>query len=408
MCETVAGMRPRIAIVGGGIGGLAAAIALGRRSVDVEVLEQAGEIAPLGASLQLGPNALRLLGELGLLPALREVGVLSPAVELRRWDDDRLLHRTELGQAMERHFDAPQLDFFRPDLHRILAAAAPAGALRLGARVVGVDQHDEGVEVRLADGTSRRADAAIAADGINSPLRAQLAGGDDAAFSGTVVYRGVVPADEVADLGLGQENLYWLGPYRHGVSYWLSARRLLAATVAVQDAAWSQESWTLEVPAEEAVSQLVGWSPHLVERLRRCRTVLRGAVFVRPPIERWVYGRVALLGDSAHAMAPFQAQGAAQAVEDAYVLAECVAGEPRDVPAALARYERVRMTRAENLQVSSQAAADTFYLPDGDEQRARDAAYERLHETLPWGPRQRIWEHDVRDDLRAVPGRSAG
>jgi 2-polyprenyl-6-methoxyphenol hydroxylase-like FAD-dependent oxidoreductase len=408
MCETVADVRPRIAIVGGGIGGLATAIALARAGVGVEVLEQAGEIAPLGASLQLGPNALRLLGELGLFPALREVGVLCCAVELRRWDDNRLLHRTGLGPAMQSHFGAPQLDFFRPDLHRILAAAAPDGALRLGARVVGVDQHDRGVEVLLEDGTRRCADAAIAADGINSPLRAQLAGGDDAAFSGTVVYRGVVPAEEVADLGLGHENLYWLGPYRHGVSYWLSARRLLAATVAVQDAAWSQESWTLEVSAEEAVSHLDGWTPHLVERLRRCGTVLRGAVFVRPPIERWVYGRVALLGDSAHAMAPFQAQGAAQAVEDAYVLAECVAADPRDVPAALARYERVRMTRAKNLQISSQAAADTFYLPDGEEQRARDAAYERLHQTLPWGPRQRIWEHDVRDDLRAVPAGSAG
>ena len=238
--------------------------------------------------------------------------------------------------------------------------------------------------------------------GSTPPLRAQLIGGDDPVFSGTVVYRGVAPAEDVADLEPGLENQYWLGPYRHGVSYWLSARRLLAATVAVQDAAWSQESWTLEVPADEAVSHIDGWSPHLIERLRRCRTVLRGAVFVRPPIDRWVFDRVALLGDSAHAMAPFQAQGAAQAVEDAFVLAECVGDEPDDVPAALARYERVRMTRAEGLQTSSQTAANIFYLPDGEEQRARDAAYERLHETQPWGPRQRIWEHDVRDDLAAA------
>jgi salicylate hydroxylase len=393
---------PRIAIVGGGIGGLTASIALARKGVEVEVLEQAPQIAPLGASLQLGPNALRLLDALGLLPELREFGVLTPAVELRRWDDERLLHRTELGPAMEEHFGAPQLDFYRPDLLGLLAARAPDGVLRLGARVVGVDQHGDGVEVVLEDGTRRRADAAIAADGINSPLRAQLMGGDDPVFSGTVVYRGVVPADEVADLNPGPTNLYWLGPYRHGVSYWLSARRLLAATVAVQDAAWSQESWTLEVPAEEAVSHLDGWSPQLIERLRRCRGVLRGAVFVRPPIDRWVFDRIALLGDSAHAMAPFQAQGAAQAVEDAFVLAECVGDEPNDVPSALARYEAVRMTRAEGLQASSQTAANIFYLPDGEEQRARDAAYERLHETLPWGPRQTIWEHDVRDDLAAV------
>jgi salicylate hydroxylase len=392
--------RPRVAIVGGGIGGLTAAIALARKGAAVEVLEQATALPALGASLQVGPNAVRLLAELGLLPALREVGVLTPAVELRRWDDDTVLLRTELGPPMEAHFGAPQLDFFRPDLYGVLAAGVP---LRLGTRVVRVDQDEDAVDVLLEDGSRRRADAAIAADGINSPLRGQLTGIDDPVFSGTVVYRGVVPAAEIADLDLPWTNVYWLGPGRHGVSYWLSTRRLLAATVAVQDAEWSQESWTLEVSVDEAVAHLDGWSPELVERLRRCGTVLRGAVYVRPPIDRWTFGRVALLGDAAHAMAPFQAQGAAQAIEDAYVLAACVGDEPDDLPAALTRYERVRTARAGDLQSSSQAAANTFYLPDGEEQRARDAAYARLPDTQPWGHRQRLWEHDVRDDLAAVP-----
>jgi salicylate hydroxylase len=391
--------QPRIAIIGAGIGGLTTAIALARKGVEVEVLEQAPELTAVGASLQLGPNATRLLDVLGLLPALREVGVLTPAVELRRWDDDTVLLRTELGPAMEEHFDAPQLDVFRPDLLDVLVDQVPRGAIRLGARVTAVEQDHDGVEVRLEDGTAVRADAAIAADGLKSPIRAQLTGIDDPVFSGTVVYRGVVPAEEVADLNLPFTNVYWLGPYRHGVSYWLSARRLLAATVAVQDAAWSQESWTLEVPAQEAVDQVEGWSPELLERLRRCRTVLRGAVYVRPPIEQWAFGRVALLGDSAHAMAPFQAQGAAQAIEDAYVLAQCVGDEPDDLPAALARYEHVRTSRAGELQAGSQTAANIFYLPDGEEQQARDAEYARLHETQPWGHRQRLWEHDVRDDL---------
>ncbi len=395
-------MPVKIAIVGGGIGGLTAAIALARKGAEVEVLEQAEALPALGASIQIGPNAVRLLGELGLLPALREVGVLTPAVELRRWDDDTRLLRTELGPAMEAHFGAPQLDFFRPDLYRVLADRT---SLRLGTRVVGVDQDDDGVELLMEDGSVRRADAAIAADGINSPLRAQLTGVDDPIFSGTVVYRGIAPTEDVADLDLSWANVYWLGPGRHGVSYWLSARRLLAVTVAVQDAEWSHESWTLEVPAEEAAAHLDGWSPKLIERLRRCRTVLRGAVYVRPPIDRWAFGRVALLGDSAHAMAPFQAQGAAQAIEDAFVLAECVAEQPDDLPAALLRYERVRMTRAEGLQSSSHAAAKVFYLPDGEEQRARDDGYAHLHETQPWGHRQRLWEHDVRDDLRGVPAR---
>ena len=406
MTASITRSGPAVAIVGGGIGGLTTAIALARKGVRVEVLEQAAAIAPVGASLQLGPNALRLMGSLGLLPALREIGVLTPTVELRRWDDDSPLLRTDLGPAMEDHFGAPQLDFYRPELQSLLAAEIPPEALRLGARVVRIDQDDGGADLLLADGTRRHADAAIAADGIRSPIRAQLAGRDEPVFSGTVVYRGVVPAEALADLELGRENLYWLGPYRHGVSYWISGRRRLAVNCAIQRAEWAQESWTLEAPAEEAARYLEGWSPHLLERIRRCGTMLRGAVFVRQPIERWVFGRVALLGDSAHAMEPFQAQGAAQAVEDAFVLAECVADEPGDLPRALGRYERVRMTRAEGLQASSHTAANTFYLPDGDEQRTRDAGYTSLHEKLPWGPRQPIWEHDVRDDLLAIPPES--
>jgi salicylate hydroxylase len=393
----------RVAIVGGGIGGATAAIALARNGIEVTVLEQADEIPAVGASFQLGPNALRLTDALGLLPALRQIGVRPEAVEFRRWDDGSLLLHTDLGEPMEAHFGAPQLDFFRPDLHRLLADALPPGTLQLDSRVTAVEQDDDGVDVLLADGRRLRADVAVAADGIRSPIRGQLVGADDPIFSGTVVYRGVVPRELVADVHPDLVNLYWLGPYRHGVSYWISSGRLLAVNCAVQRAEWSRESWTLEAPAEEALEAFDGWDPSLLARIERCGTLLRGAVFVRRPLERWSFGRVVLLGDAAHAMEPFQAQGAAQAVEDSFVLAECLAAAPDDPVAALARYEAVRRSRAEGLQTSSHTAADVFYLPDGEEQRKRDAGYATLRESRPWGPRQGIWEHDVRDDLAATP-----
>jgi salicylate hydroxylase len=393
----------RVAIVGGGIGGATAAIALARKGIEVTVLEQADEIPAVGASFQLGPNALRLTDALGLLPALRQIGVRPEAVEFRRWDDGSLLLHTDLGEPMEAHFGAPQLDFFRPDLHRLLADALPPGTLQLDSRVTAVEQDDDGVDVLLADGRRLRADVAVAADGIRSPIRGQLVGADDPIFSGTVVYRGVVPRELVADVHPDLVNLYWLGPYRHGVSYWISSGRLLAVNCAVQRAEWSRESWTLEAPAEEALEAFDGWDPSLLARIERCGTLLRGAVFVRRPLERWSFGRVVLLGDAAHAMEPFQAQGAAQAVEDSFVLAECLAAAPDDPVAALARYEAVRRSRAEGLQTSSHTAADVFYLPDGEEQRKRDAGYATLRESRPWGPRQGIWEHDVRDDLAATP-----
>jgi salicylate hydroxylase len=388
----------RVAVVGGGVGGLTAAIALARRGIDVDVYEQAPTLAQVGASLQLGPNALRLLDDLGLLPALRVIGVLPDAVRFVRWEDGSLLLHTDLGPAMEEHFRAPQLDFFRPDLHRVLADALPPGCLHLGARVVAVEQLETAARIELADGTRLEADVVVAADGIRSPLRQQLAGADDPVFSGTVVYRGVARREDVADVHPEHVNYYWLGPYRHGVSYWIAGGELLAVNCAVQDAEWSRESWTLEAPTEEALAAFDGWHEPLRERIRRCPMLLRGAVFVRQPLEHWSFGRVTLLGDAAHAMEPFQAQGAAQAVEDAYVLAACLA-DGDDAVEALVRYERIRMTRAEELQASSSSAANVFYLPDGAEQRARDAAYATLAETQPWGSRQRIWEYDVRDAL---------
>lgn len=395
--------RMRVAIVGGGVGGLTAAIALGRKGIECEVYEQAATIATAGASLQLGPNALRLMDDLGLLPRLRSVGVRPDAVDLIRWDDGSLLLHTPLGAAMEDHFGAPQLDFYRPDLHHALTGALPAGTVHFDSPVVTVEQNADGVTVELQDGTRVSADIAVAADGLRSRIRQQLVGADHPVFSGTVSYRGVARREDVTRLHPEHINYYWLGPYRHGVAYWISAGELLAVNCATQHAEWSRESWTLEASAEEPLEYFEGWDDALLERIRCCRTILRGAVFVRRPLEHWSFDRVTLLGDAAHAMEPFQAQGAAQAVEDAYVLAECLADEPEDPVAALRRYESIRMQRAVELQDSSHAAAESFYLPDGDEQRQRDASYATLRETLPWGTRQPIWDYDVRGALISRP-----
>jgi len=392
----------KAAIVGGGVGGLAAAIALDRAGVEVEVFEQAPAIEPVGASLSLGPNAVRLLDELGQGEGLRRVGAVPDTVDLLRWDDGALLHRSTLGPPMAERFGAPQLDFFRPDLQQVLLDAVPAGALRLGSEVVAVEQDGSAASVVLRDGSRVAADVVVAADGVRSPIRQQLIGAESPVFSGTVVYRGVARRDDVADLHPARQNVYWLGPQRHGVSYWLSHGELLAVTLATREAEWSRESWTLEAPVEEALEFVADWDGPFRERLRRCPVMLRSAVFIREPIEHWSFGRITLLGDAAHAMEPFQAQGAAQAVEDAYVLAACLSGLGETDPVgALRRYERIRLARAAELQGSSRAAAESFYLADGEEQRARDAAYAVLHETQPWGPRERLWDYDVREALAA-------
>jgi 2-polyprenyl-6-methoxyphenol hydroxylase-like FAD-dependent oxidoreductase len=388
-----------VAVVGGGIGGLTTAVALVRKGIDVTVYEQAPELLPVGASLALGPNATRLLGALGLMEPVRRVGSAADAVELLRWSDGTVLLHTELGPQAEAHFGAPALDFHRADLHRVLLEALPEGTIRLGTQITSVEQDADRAALVAADGTHIYADAVIASDGIKSSIRQQLVGVDAPEFSGTVVYRGLLPREHAIDLHPDRVNRYWLGPYRHGVVYWISAGTVLAVNTAVQQADWAEESWTAEAPTDELLAYFDGWDPALLERIRRCSTLLRGAVFVRRPLDDWAFGRIALLGDAAHAMEPWQAQGAAQAIEDAYVLAECLADSEGEVDAALSRYATVRMSRATELQLSSAQAGNVFYLADGDEQRRRDEEYATLHERQPFGHRQKLWEYDVRSSL---------
>jgi salicylate hydroxylase len=389
------------AVVGAGIGGLAAAVALARKGVRVQVLERAPELTTVGASLAVDPNAMRVLGKIDLLDPLRAVGVRVDAVEHVRWDTGAVLLRTPLGAEGEEHFGAPALDFLRSDLLRVLAKALPPGTITFGAEVHAAEQDARGVELLLADGRRVRADLAVAADGINSRIRRQLVGEDDTpVFSGTVVYRGLVPRADAVGIEPESVHRYWVGPNRHSVVYWISAGELMAVNTAVKDPHEAHLTPTDCGDPQEVLAYLDGWDTHLLERVRACRTIRRNSVFVRRPLDRWTFGRVALLGDAAHAMEPFEAQGAAQAVEDAYVLAECLGDVNRgDIVTALERYGNLRIARATQVQQSSSDAAVMFYLPDGPAQRERDAEFAELPRRRPWGRRQWIWEHDVQAAL---------
>jgi 2-polyprenyl-6-methoxyphenol hydroxylase-like FAD-dependent oxidoreductase len=394
----------KVVVVGAGIGGLATALALTRAGIDVTVLEQTPELSELGAQFSIGPNATRLLGALGLLKRLRVIGVRPEVIEHLRWNDGRVLLSAPFGAEGETFFGAPQLDFLRSDLQRGLAAELPAAVVRTGAKVAALEQDGDRVDAVLDSGERVRANAAVAADGIRSGLRQDLAGADTPRFSGTVVYRGLIRRELAVPFHPELAARFWVGPERHGVVYWVASGRLAGIAAAVRRAEWSRESWTDPGDPAEMLAAFEGWHPALLGLMRNCHTLIRSPVFVREPLERWSYGHVTLLGDAAHAMEPFNAQGAAQAIEDAFVLAECLAGTgPGEVAEALARYERVRTVRAAELQTASAAAAHEFYLPDGPAQRERDARYAALRETQPWGLRQPFWMHDVRDDLAGIP-----
>ena len=219
--------RTSIAIIGGGIGGLAAAALLLRAGFDVRVFEQAKALSEVGAGINIGPNASRILHRLGIAEALRNAGVKPATFDQRRWDDGRILLRSPLGDAVETTFGAPYYTFHRADLHSALASAVPAHRVHLGCRFTGVVDRGDHVEAHFENGTSISSDALIGADGIHSALRQALLGPEKPRFTGCVAYRGLVPAHRLKHLGLEPRIQMWMGPGRHFVHYFVSAGRLV-------------------------------------------------------------------------------------------------------------------------------------------------------------------------------------
>jgi salicylate hydroxylase len=385
---------PPIAIIGGGIGGLSAALSLLSAGLDVHVYEQARELSEVGAGVQVSPNASRILHGLGLAEELAATGVRPLAWHQRRWDDGRTLLRAPLGDAVDAAFGFPHYQMHRADLLAALARALPAERLHLGHRLEGFEDRGDGVEARFAGGQRIEVAALIGADGIHSRVRRALFGPERPRFTGCVAYRGLVDAGRLRDLDLEVSAQVWMGPGAHFVHYFVSGRRLVNFVAVLERESWTRESWTERGDVGEAVAAFAGWHPQVRGILGGVDEVYVWALFDRAPLPRWSRGRVTLLGDACHAMLPFMAQGAAQAIEDGATLAACLSHH-RDVPVALDDYERLRAPRAARMQALSTENKTRFHLPDGPAQRERDArmaagATDWSFRAVAW-----IYEHDA-------------
>lgn len=372
----------KVVIVGAGIGGLAAANALHRFGLETVLVEQAREFGEVGAGVQLGPNATRVLEGMGLLEPMMRLAVTPEAQVAYSYDDGRELRRVAFADALKRTFGFPYLHMYRPDLLDALVAGYE-GAFRLGAQTVGVVEEDGRVGAKLADGDIVWGDVLIGADGIHSVVRSHLHGDLPARFSGNMAWRGLCPGETARQLGVPVISANWWGPNSHFVHYYVAGGTYLNWVGVTPHDGSAIESWTASGEIADALADYDGWSERLRDVIHATPKAMKWALHDRDPLPFWSRGRVTLLGDAAHPMLPFMAQGAAQSIEDGFILARCLDAAPDDPIEALGRYERNRLERTAWVQSGSRKNETLFHLAEPDAVKSRN---ERLQAEVDANP----------------------
>jgi salicylate hydroxylase len=355
----------RILIIGAGIGGLTAALALMRDGHEVAVYEQAPRLAELGAGVQISANGSRVLFALGLESALRRVWCEPAGKEIRLWNTGETWKLFDLGAESVARYGAPYFMIHRADLHQVLIDAVRTmrpDAIRLDARGIGVADDGRSVSLHLANGERATGDALIAADGVHSLIRNQLFGGDTAQFTGCMAWRGLIPVAKLPPRFARNVGVNWVGPGGHVVNYLLRRGELFNFVGVVERDDWRVESWTEKGTREECAADFRGWHGDVPELIRNIEQPYKWALLGREPRDTLARGRVALVGDAAHPTLPMLAQGANMAIEDGMVLARCLAGYD-DAETALAHYDRARVGRTARLVRGANEMAKRFHNP---------------------------------------------
>jgi salicylate hydroxylase len=357
---------PTILIAGAGIGGLCCALALIRRGFRVTVLEQAPQLGEVGAGFQVSANGVRCLADLGLASELEDMATEAGGKQVRLWSTGQTWKLFDLGAESVRKYGFPYYMLYRPDLHGLMerhVRRLQPDAIRLGAKVVGVEQDDIGVEVQLEGGERIRGDILIGADGVHSRVRHALFGASDAQFTGCVAWRGLIPRQEIPQHLQANVGTNWIGPGAHVIHYPLRNGELMNFVGIVERTDWQVESWTERGSIEECLKDFERWHEDVQTLIRGIQQPYKWALLSRQPMTTWTIGRATLLGDACHPTLPFLAQGAVMALEDGIVLARCLAANAGHPHAALARYEALRLERTSRIVLGSAANAARFHNP---------------------------------------------
>ena len=354
----------KILIAGGGIGGLTTALTCLDAGLEVEVFEQAPELGEIGAGLQLSSNAMHVLRALGLETEITSRAFEPEALEMRLGRSGKQVFSIPIKAQSAKRYGAPYLHIHRADLLDVLAKAlrerAP-DALKTGHRVSTYRADSCHIHLDFGDNGSATGDVLIGADGIHSIIRETMQGPDKPRFTGNVAWRVTVPAADIPAGIVPPTACVWTGEKRHAVTYYLRGGELVNFIGIVERDDWRQEDWTEPSDLATLQTDFAGWAAPLQSIIHATSEGYRWALFDRAPLSKWSDGRVSLMGDACHPMLPFLAQGAAMAIEDAFVLADCLKQNMDNPAAALARYEALRKPRTSRVQAAARANMKTFH-----------------------------------------------
>jgi 2-polyprenyl-6-methoxyphenol hydroxylase-like FAD-dependent oxidoreductase len=379
----------RIAIIGGGLAGLATAAALVSLGIAAEVFEQSPQLGEIGAGINVSPQAIKVLREIGLGERIAAVANIAPGVLTRDMNTGAPLNYRDQTAAATR-FGAGVHSFHRADLLLALASGVDPDRIHLDHRLLGLEGQPTGVGLTFANGARRDAELVIGADGIHSLVRRALYGDDNPAYTGQMVWRALLPGSDVpAEVLEPSGHVQWLGPGRHFFAYYLRGRDVVNIVTQEDTDAWVDEGWSIEGNPDDMRASFPNAEPLLATLLSRVTQCSKWGLFTRPLTENWGHGRIALIGDAAHAMLPNAGQGASQSFEDAYVIARWLAAEPGDPVEALRSFRRVRIPRVHDVQRRSAAIVRAKHNYDQKSEKAAPANVDAVN-SMAW-----IWGYDV-------------
>ena len=354
----------KILIVGAGIGGLVSALCLNKKGYEVEMYEQSEVLSELGAGVQLSPNATRVLDYLELTDDLKPHIFEPRSFQFLNYKTEKIISKRELGLKIQDDFGFPNFDVHRADLQKVLLNKVEEEGIKIytNMKVIDVGNEENKAYIKINE-QKIKADIVIGADGIHSVVREKLFEKKESSFTGNVAWRMLIPVDSLPRDLILPDTTVWLGPKKHFVSYHVSGGKNLNCVCLVEQDGWTNESWSERGNIEDLREVYNGWNQTIETLLKIANpnTLYRWALHDRPPMKQWSKGRITLLGDAAHPMLPFLAQGAAMAIEDGAVLADCISSY-KDNEKSLKNFEQIRKPRTSFVQLAARRNAKILHL----------------------------------------------